>query len=208
LPSINYLQQPLPYSYGAMEPVIDALTMEIHYTKHAAGYAKNLQDACVSEKVDTQSMPLMSLLSQLGRYSEKMRNNAGGHYNHEFFWQSLRAPQMGVSNQPSGALAVAIEQKFSSFEQFKLQFAEVAKSRFGSGWAWLIKAKDGSLQLGSTPNQDNPLMNDVALQGTPLIGLDVWEHAYYLRYQNRRADYITDWWSLINWSIAELRYQP
>ena len=207
LPSINYLQQPLPYSYGAMEPVIDALTMEIHYTKHAAGYAKNLQDACASEKVDTQSMPLMSLLSQLGRYSEKMRNNAGGHYNHEFFWQSLRAPQMGVSNQPSGTLAAAIEKKFSSFEQFKLQFAEVAKSRFGSGWAWLIKAKDGSLQLGSTPNQDNPLMNDAALQGIPLIGLDVWEHAYYLRYQNRRADYIAAWWSLVNWPVAELRYQ-
>ena len=207
LPPINYQQQPLPYSYGALEPAIDAMTMEIHYSKHAAGYAKNLRDACEAEKVNTQTLPLVSLLSQLSGYSEKMRNNAGGHYNHEFFWQSLHSPQSAIAHQPTGPLADAIERKFSSFDQFKLQFTEVAKSRFGSGWAWLIKAKDGSLQIGSTPNQDNPLMNMGSLQGVPLLGLDVWEHAYYLRYQNRRADYIAAWWTLVNWPIVEQRYQ-
>lgn len=202
---IPYTQRPLPYSYASLEPVIDALTMEIHYSKHAAGYTKNLGDACMAEKVDKTSVSLTTLLSQISNYSEKMRNNAGGHYNHEFFWSSLRSPQENAV--PSGALAAAIEKKFGSFVAFKEQFSEVAKTRFGSGWAWLVLAPDASLQLGSTPNQDNPLMNVTSLKGVPLVGLDVWEHAYYLRYQNRRADYITAWWQLVNWSVVEQRYQ-
>lgn len=204
---ISYGQRPLPYGYAMLEPAIDAMTMEIHYTKHAAGYTKNLNDACVAEKVDKTTTSLVALLTQISNFSEKMRNNAGGHYNHELFWQSLRAPQDAASNRPDGVLATAIEKKFGSFQQFKDQFTEVAKGRFGSGWAWLILAPDATLQIGSTPNQDNPFMNVAALKGVPLLGLDVWEHAYYLRYQNRRADYITAWWSLINWPVVAQRYQ-
>lgn len=207
LEEINYRQQPLPYTYTALEPVIDAMTMEIHYTKHAAGYTKNLQDACAAEKVDKEVTSLATLLSQISYYSEKMRNNAGGHYNHELFWQTLRAPQDAANNKPSGALAAAIEKKFGSFAAFKEQFTDVAKSRFGSGWAWLLMGQAGALQLGSLPNQDNPLMDSASLKGFPLLGLDVWEHAYYLRYQNRRADYIASWWQLINWPVVEQRYQ-
>jgi Fe-Mn family superoxide dismutase len=203
---INYQQQPLPYAYAALEPIIDALTMEIHYTKHAAGYTKNLQDACLAEKVDKAAMPLTVLLGQISNYSDKMRNNAGGHYNHELFWQTLRAPQDGSNAIPSGALATAIEKKFGSFSQFKEQFTEAAKSRFGSGWAWLLVGQGGTLHVGSTPNQDNPLMNNSPLKGIPLLGLDVWEHAYYLRYQHRRADYIASWWQLINWPVVEQRF--
>jgi Fe-Mn family superoxide dismutase len=203
---INYQQQPLPYMYAALEPVIDAMTMEIHYTKHAAGYTKNLQDACVAEKVDKVNTSLTALLAQISNYSEKMRNNAGGHYNHELFWQTLHAPKDAASNKPLGALAAAIDKKFGSFSAFKEQFTEVAKSRFGSGWAWLLVGQEGLLQLGSTPNQDNPLMNTSPLKGVPLLGLDVWEHAYYLRYQNRRADYISSWWQVINWPVVEQRF--
>jgi Fe-Mn family superoxide dismutase len=135
-----------------------------------------------------------------------MRNNAGGHYNHELFWQTLHAPKDAASNKPLGALAAAIDKKFGSFSAFKEQFTEVAKSRFGSGWAWLLVGQEGLLQLGSTPNQDNPLMNTSPLKGVPLLGLDVWEHAYYLRYQNRRADYISSWWQVINWPVVEQRF--
>lgn len=202
---ISYTQRPLPYSYASLEPAIDAMTMEIHFTKHAAGYTKNLSDACIAEKVDKTALSLTALLAQISSFSEKMRNNAGGHYNHEFFWQSLRPPQEKA--MPSGALAEAIDKQFGSFELFKQQFSDAAKARFGSGWAWLVLAKEGALQLGSTPNQDNPLMNVSALKGVPLVGLDVWEHAYYLRYQNRRADYITAWWQLVNWSVVEQRYR-
>lgn len=203
---INYLQQPLPFAYATLEPVIDAMTMEIHYTKHAAGYTKNLQDACLAEKVDKANTSLTALLARISNYSEKMRNNAGGHYNHELFWQTLRAPQDAASNKPSGVLAAAIDKKFGSFTAFKEQFSEVAKSRFGSGWAWLLVGQEGLLQLGSTPNQDNPLMDTSSLKGFPLLGLDVWEHAYYLRYQNRRVDYISSWWQLVNWPVVEQRY--
>ena len=204
---ISYQQRPLSYGYASLEPAIDALTMEIHYTKHAAGYTKNLNDACLAEKVDMRSTSLVSLLAQISNYSEKMRNNAGGHYNHEFFWHSLRPVVDATVAAPSGALGAAIEKRFGSFNSFKEQFSDVAKARFGSGWAWLVLHNDGSLQLGSTPNQDNPLMNTATLKGTPLLGLDVWEHAYYLRYQNRRADYIASWWSLINWPVVSMRYQ-
>jgi Fe-Mn family superoxide dismutase len=182
------------------------MTMEIHYTKHAAGYTKNLQDACLAEKVDKANTSLTALLARISNYSEKMRNNAGGHYNHELFWQTLRAPQDAASNKPSGVLAAAIDKKFGSFTAFKEQFSEAAKSRFGSGWAWLLVGQEGLLQLGSTPNQDNPLMDSSSLKGFPLLGLDVWEHAYYLRYQNRRVDYISSWWQLVNWPVVEQRY--
>ena len=198
-----FQQQPLPYGYNALEPYIDALTMEIHYTKHAATYTKNLTDACVAEKVDTANTSLVSLLSSISKYSPKMRNNAGGHYNHELFWQLMKpAP----STAPAGALAEAINKAFGSFADFQKAFAEAAKTRFGSGWAWLLVKKDGSLAISSTPNQDNPLMDVADVQGNPLLGLDVWEHAYYLKYQNKRPDYINAWWNLVNWEYVQKRF--
>jgi len=198
-----YQQQPLPYAYNALEPFIDALTMEIHYTKHAATYTKNLSDACVAEKVDTSTISLVTVLNSISKYSPKMRNNAGGHYNHELFWQLMKpAP----STAPSGALADAITKAFGSFADFQKAFGEAAKTRFGSGWAWLLVKKDGSLAISSTPNQDNPLMDIAEVQGTPLLGLDVWEHAYYLKYQNKRPDYINAWWNLVNWEYVQKRF--
>lgn len=198
-----YQQQPLPYAYTALEPYIDALTMEIHYTKHAATYAKNLADACIAEKVDTTNTSLVSLLNSISKYSPKMRNNAGGHYNHELFWQIMK-PAPSVA--PTGALADAINKTFGSFVEFQKAFSEAAKTRFGSGWAWLLVKKDGTLAVSSTPNQDNPLMDIAEMQGIPLLGLDVWEHAYYLKYQNKRPDYINNWWNLVNWDFIQNRY--
>lgn len=198
-----YQQQPLPFAYNALEPFIDTMTMEIHYTKHAATYTKNLTDACVAEKVDTTSTSLVSLLNSISKYSPKMRNNAGGHYNHELFWQSMKPTP---STAPSGSLAEAITKTFGSFADFQKAFGEAAKNRFGSGWAWLLVKKDGSLAISSTPNQDNPLMDIAEVQGTPLLGLDVWEHAYYLKYQNKRPDYINAWWNLVNWEYVQKRF--
>lgn len=194
---IPYTQQPLTYAYAALEPVVDAMTMEIHYSKHASAYAKNLADAVVAEKVDTAKISLTALLGRISAYSAKMRNNGGGHYNHEFFWKSMKAPS--DNNQPGKPLLDAIVRDFGSFDAFKNQFADAGKNRFGSGWAWLVRARDGKLIIGSTPNQDNPLMDISDLKGTPLLGLDVWEHAYYLKYQNRRPDYINAWWKVVNW---------
>jgi Fe-Mn family superoxide dismutase len=200
---INYVQQPLPYSYNALEPFIDAMTMEIHYTKHAAGYTKNLNDACVPEKVDIKTTSITNLLESISKYSTKMRNNAGGHYNHELFWQLMKpAP----ATAPTGALADAINKSFGSYENFKTAFSDAAKTRFGSGWAWLIVNEKGQLAICSTPNQDNPVMDIAETKGYPLLGLDVWEHAYYLKYQNKRPDYINAWWNLVNWKFVEERY--
>ena len=200
---INYIQQPLPYSYNALEPFIDAMTMEIHHTKHAAGYTKNLNDACIAEKVDIKNTSITSLLESISKYSTKMRNNAGGHYNHELFWQLMKpAP----ATAPTGALADAINKSFGSLDNFKTAFSDAAKTRFGSGWAWLIIKADNSLAVCSTPNQDNPLMDIAETKGTPILGLDVWEHAYYLKYQNKRPDYINAWWNLVNWKFVEDRY--
>ncbi len=199
----DYTQQPLPYAYIALEPFIDAMTMEIHYTKHAATYAKNLADACVAEKVDTASTSLTVLLKSISKYSAKMRNNAGGHYNHELFWQLMKP---SPSTAPTGPLADAITKTFGSFADFQKAFGEAAKTRFGSGWAWLLVKADGTLAVSSTPNQDNPLMDIAELQGTPLLGLDVWEHAYYLKYQNKRPDYINAWWNIVNWEFVQKRY--
>jgi Fe-Mn family superoxide dismutase len=200
---INYIQQPLPYSYNALEPFIDAMTMEIHHTKHAAGYTKNLNDACIAEKVDIKNTSITSLLESISKYSTKMRNNAGGHYNHELFWQLMKpAP----ASAPAGALADAINKSFGSLDNFKTAFSDAAKTRFGSGWAWLIIKADNSLAVCSTPNQDNPLMDIAETKGKPILGLDVWEHAYYLKYQNKRPDYINAWWNLVNWKFVEDRY--
>ena len=199
----EYIQQPLLYNYSALEPYIDAATMEIHYTKHAATYAKNLADAAIAEKLDTTQTSLKQLLNTISSYSVKMRNNAGGHYNHEMFWQLMKpAP----ATAPTGALAEAINKNFGSLDNFKTTFGDAAKTRFGSGWAWLIIKADNSLAVCSTPNQDNPLMDIAEIKGTPILGLDVWEHAYYLKYQNKRPDYINAWWNLVNWAFVEKKF--
>ncbi|MBP5999019.1 MAG: superoxide dismutase [Sediminibacterium sp.] len=200
---INYQQLPLPYAYNALEPFIDAMTMEIHHTKHAAGYTKNLNDACVAENVDIKTKSITSLLASISKYSTKMRNNAGGHYNHELFWQTM---QPAPSSTPTGSLAKMIDASFGSFANFQKAFSDAAKNRFGSGWAWLIVDEKNNLAICTTPNQDNPLMDLADTKGYPLLGLDVWEHAYYLKYQNKRADYINNWWNLVNWKFVEERF--
>lgn len=197
----GFQQHPLPYSYTALNDAIDAQTMEIHYTKHAAAYAANLQEAARNEGVDTNK-PLEDVLRRVSKYSAKLRNNGGGHYNHEMFWKSM-SPNGG---QPTGKLATAIDSSFNSFESFKTQFGDAGKNRFGSGWAWLFVDKDKHLRIGSTPNQDNPLMDNAEIKGYPILGLDVWEHAYYLRYQNKRADYINNWWRVVNWDYVQQRF--
>jgi Fe-Mn family superoxide dismutase len=199
----GFQQQPLPYNYNALNEAIDGTTMEIHYTKHAAGYATNLNEAAKNEGVDT-SKPLEDTLRKISKYSTKMRNNAGGHYNHELFWKCMSPTG---AERPSGVLATAIESDFGSFDAFKTQFSDAGKNRFGSGWAWLIMNNDKKLRISSTPNQDNPLMDAAEVKGFPVLGLDVWEHAYYLRYQNKRPDYITNWWKVVNWNYLQERYQ-
>lgn len=198
----GFAQTPLLYDFSALEPVIDAKTMEIHYTKHAASYASNLASAAVEEKVDP-SKPLENVLANISKYSVKMRNNAGGHYNHELFW-NIMSPNAG--GEPEGKLAEAINTSFGSFDLFVTQFETAAKTRFGSGWAWLSVSPDKKLAVSSTPNQDNPLMDVAEVKGTPIMGIDVWEHAYYLNYQNRRPDYVTAFWKVINWSKVAERF--
>ncbi|GAA4319406.1 superoxide dismutase [Flaviaesturariibacter amylovorans] len=197
----GFAQAPLPYAYGALETAIDARTMELHYSKHAAGYATNLNDAAKAEGADT-TKSVEELLARISKYSAKMRNNAGGHFNHELFWK-LMSPNGG---QPSGTLATAISNSFGSMEAFKKQFGDAGTGRFGSGWAWLYLDGDKKLRIGSTPNQDNPLMDVSDIKGYPLLALDVWEHAYYLRYQNKRADYIANWWKVVNWDYVQTLY--
>lgn len=196
-------QDPLPYAYNALEPVIDAQTMELHYSKHAAAYAKNLKEAAQAEQIDT-ARPLEDVLKTVSKYSAKVRNNGGGHYNHELFWKSMKA---GGEGKPSGKLQSAIDSAFGSFDAFKTKFSDAAKTRFGSGWAWLLVAADKKLVIGSTPNQDNPLMDVSDIKGYPLLGLDVWEHAYYLKYQNRRPEYIEAWWKVVNWDFVQKRFE-
>ena len=200
---MGYRQDPLPYPYTALEPVIDAQTMELHYSKHAAAYAKNMGDALIAEKVDTSVTSIETLIEQISKSSPKMRNNADGHYNHELFWKLMKAPS--ATNDPSDQIAALIQRDFGSLDNFKKQFAAAATSRFGSGWAWLVLNNNKKLEIGSTANQDNPLMDISELKGYPLLALDVWEHAYYLQYQNRRADYINNWWSVVNWGIVNER---
>jgi Fe-Mn family superoxide dismutase len=198
----GYEQTPLPYDYADLEPFIDAQTMDIHYSRHAAAYASNLRDAAKAEGVD-QSKPLELVLAKVSNYSIKLRNNGGGHYNHEFFWRCMIK---GGAALEEGVLKTKLINQFGSIESFQLQFSDAAKNRFGSGWAWLYADKDKQLRIGSTPNQDNPLMDISDIKGTPLLGLDVWEHAYYLKYQNKRADYIAGWWKIVNWKTVEERY--
>lgn len=195
-------QQPLPYAYNALEPVIDAQTMEIHYTKHAAAYTKNLKEAMTAEQV-APGTSMESLMAGISKYSPKMRNNGGGHYNHELFWQCMKP---GGGGEPTGRLADAINSQFGSYAGFKKIFTEAAMTRFGSGWAWLYADANKKILVASTPNQDNPLMDVSAIRGIPLLGLDVWEHAYYLKYQNRRAEYVEKWFGVINWDFVGKRF--
>lgn len=199
----TFRQDPLPYAYNALTEAIDAQTMEIHYLRHAASYAANLNDAAKAEGVNT-SASVEELLGKISKYSAKMRNNAGGHYNHELFWKCMTPKS---AEKPAGTLATAIDSSFGSFESFKAEFTEAGKNRFGSGWAWLISDADKRLRVVSTPNQDNPLMDVADAKGFPLLGLDVWEHAYYLRYQNKRPDYIANWWKVVNWNYVQERFQ-
>lgn len=196
----------LPYAYDALEPHIDARTMEIHHTKHHQGYVNNLNNAVKGTSLEDVSCAC-GLCARLGELSEKkltaVRNNGGGHANHSLFWEILTPNGTG---QPGGDLAVAIDVAFGSFDEFKEAFAQAAATRFGSGWAWLCRDADNKLFVTSTPNQDNPLMKGlVERNGLPILGLDVWEHAYYLNYQNRRPDYIAAFWNVVNWDkVAEL----
>jgi Fe-Mn family superoxide dismutase len=191
----------LPYAHNALEPHIDARTMEIHHGKHHNGYVTNLNNAIAG--TDLEGKSIEDLCANAGAHGAAVRNNGGGHYNHSLFW-SVMSPNGG--GQPSGALAADIDATFGSFDAFKDAFAKAAATRFGSGWAWLC-VENGKLKVCSTPNQDNPLMDVVTdCNGTPILGLDVWEHAYYLNYQNRRPDYINAFFSVINWDEVTRRY--
>ena len=189
----------LPYEYTALEPHIDAKTMEIHHGKHHQAYVTNLNNAV--KGTPAENMSLMEILGSISKLTPAIRNNGGGHYNHSLFW-TIMGPNAG--GEPTGALNDAIVASFGSFAAFKEQFASAGATRFGSGWAWLI-VHDNKLVITSTPNQDNPLMDIAEVKGTPILGLDVWEHAYYLHYQNRRPDYIGAFWNVVNWSkVSEL----
>ncbi len=190
----------LTYAYNALAPHIDALTMEIHHSKHHQAYVTNLNNALAgSEDI---KLNIEEICKNISKYPVAVRNNGGGHFNHSFFW-SLMAPNAGGS--PTGDLAKAIDASFNSFEEFKKLFSTAGTTRFGSGWAWLI-LKDGKLVISSTPNQDNPLMDVTEIKGQPILAIDLWEHAYYLNYQNRRPDYIAAFWNVVNWNEIERLY--
>ncbi len=193
---IPFPQPPLPYAFNALEPHIDAQTMEIHYGKHHAAYTKNFNQLAKDEGIDGKTVE--QIFTEIDKYSAGVRNNGGGYYNHNFFWLTL-SPKGG--GEPTGELLKEIEKSFGSFSAFKETFSKAATSVFGSGWAWLIK-QDGALKIVSTPNQDNPLMNISKEKGSPLMCIDVWEHAYYLKYQNKRADYIAAFWNLVDWNFV------
>jgi superoxide dismutase, Fe-Mn family len=185
---------PLPYATNALEPHIDAKTMEIHHDKHHQAYVTNLNNAVKDTEMANASIE--ELVKNAGKHPVAVRNNGGGHWNHTFFWDVLKKNENG---KPSGALAQDIDATFGSYDKFKEEFAKAATGRFGSGWAWLVVNDAGKLEVTSTPNQDNPLMDVAEKKGTPILGLDVWEHAYYLNYQNRRPDYIAAFWHVIDW---------
>jgi Fe-Mn family superoxide dismutase len=191
----------LPYSYDALEPYIDKQTMEIHHTKHHQAYVTNLNNAIAG--TDAEDKSLEDILKGISKYAPAVRNNGGGHYNHSLFWQLMKK---GGGGNPTGDLEGALNSAFGSFEEFKKQFSNAAATRFGSGWAWLI-VQNGKLVVTSTPNQDNPIMDIAEQKGTPVLGLDVWEHAYYLKYQNRRPEYIENWWNVINWDEVTKRFK-
>ena len=196
---MSFTLGPLPYAHEALEPHIDAQTMHIHHGKHHQAYVDNLNKAIAGTEHESKSIE--DLVKHAGSITVAVRNNGGGHWNHTFFWESM-APNAGGA--PSGKLADAINSAFGSFDAFKEKFAQAGMTRFGSGWAWLI-VKDGKLEISSTPNQDNPLMDIAEVKGTPILGVDVWEHAYYLKYQNKRADYLAAFWNVVNWSKVEER---
>lgn len=190
----------LPYKQNALEKAIDGQTMTIHHGKHHQAYVDNLnKEVAADSKLSGKS--LEDIIANISKYSMATRNNAGGHWNHTFFWNIMSPNQTSLSEE----LATAIEAKFGSLDDFKKKFEEAGTKQFGSGWAWLIVNKKGELEITSTPNQDNPLMNDAKVKGTPILGNDVWEHAYYLRYFNKRADYLKAWWNVVNWTkVSEL----
>ncbi len=192
---------PLPYASNALEPHFDQATMEIHHDRHHNAYVTNLNNAIAGTANEGKSIE--ELVANAGTLGGPIRNNGGGHWNHTFFWNILSPTGGGI---PTGALAAAIDAKFGSLDNLKAEFKKAALGRFGSGWAWLIVA-NGELAISSTPNQDNPLMDIAEAKGTPVLGLDVWEHAYYLKYQNKRPDYVDAFWNVINWEAAEANYQ-
>ncbi len=200
----EYTLPPLPYPTNALEPHIDARTMEIHHTKHHQAYITNVNNA-LKDHPSHQGKPIEELIAHLDALPEgirtAVRNNGGGHANHSLFWTIMKP---GGGGEPSGALAQAITSDLGGFAKFKEDFAKAATTRFGSGWAWLVVGKDGKLSVTSTPNQDNPIMEGKGQ--VPILGLDVWEHAYYLNYQNRRPDYITAWWNTVNWDEVARRF--
>ena len=191
----------LPYSFDALEPYIDAQTMEIHHGKHHGGYVNKLNAAVGGTELE--SISLSDLMKDVSKYPVAVRNNGGGHFNHSLFW-TVMGPNKG--GEPTGELADKINSTFGSFTDFKDKFSTAAATKFGSGWAWLLVA-DGNLVVTSTPNQDNPTMDVAEVQGTPILGLDVWEHAYYLKYQNRRPEYITNFWNVVNWEEVAGRFK-
>ena len=195
-------QAPLPYAADALEPVIDKATMEIHFGRHHKAYHDALNNAAATN-AELARMPLEQILANVSRQPALVRNNAGGIWNHAFFWNTM-APA-GMRGTPSPALLARINADFGSLENLQKQFNQAGTGRFGSGWAWLV-VKDGKLVVSSTPNQDNPLMDVAEVHGTPILGNDVWEHAYYLKYQNRRADYLAAWWQVVNWNEANRRF--
>jgi Fe-Mn family superoxide dismutase len=199
-PMAKFELPPLPYSYDALEPYIDAMTMEIHWSKHHGAYVNNLNNAIANTEMEKLS--LEELLTNVSKYPVAVRNNGGGHYNHSMFWQIMKKNGGG---EPKGELKAAIEKTFGSYDNFKAKLSEAAMTRFGSGWAWLV-FNQGNLLIGSTPNQDNPLMDVSELKGYPILGIDVWEHAYYLKYQNRRNEYVANWFNVINWDAVTERY--
>ena len=199
---MSFTQEELKYDYNALEPYVDARTMEIHYSKHHAAYTANLNKAV--EGTSLEGVSIEEIFAGMSKHPVAVRNNGGGFFNHNVFW-SVMGPNAG--GEPTGELLEAINKAFGSFADFKSQFSAAAATRFGSGWAWLVKQADGSLVVSSTPNQDNPLMDLAEVKGTPLLTLDVWEHAYYLHYQNRRPDYIEAFWNVVNWEEVARRFK-
>ena len=202
-PAPAFTLEPLPYRYDALEPVIDAKTMEIHHGKHHQAYVTALNRA-IEADASLRGLSLEDMMARMSKLPETVRNNGGGHWNHDFFWKSMTTPFR--SARPSPELSAALDRDFGSYDKFKSAFEEAGRARFGSGWVWLIVGADGKLKIASTPNQDNPLMDVAAVRGTPLLGNDVWEHAYYLKHQNRRGDYLVVWWSVVDWSVVSQRY--
>lgn len=198
----KYSLPSLPYAYNALEPFIDEATMKLHHDKHHQAYVDKLNKALETYTGDSK---LEGLFAQASKIDVALRNNGGGHYNHSLFWQLMKANPNGDANLPTGKLMDAIIAEFNTFDIFKKEFAEKSLKIFGSGWCWLIEQK-GKLKITTTPNQDNPLMDCAADKGKPILALDVWEHAYYLKYQNKRADYISGWWNLVNWQHAENQF--